>query len=83
MAFPLHMPIPIIFRRLQVEEAVRCQTTRTNVDMRQVFVILRGLLSPSLTLGNWETFYQYPYTPGPLMWFKCQKFGHDHAACTG
>lgn len=80
MGFPLRMPLSIILRHPQVEEAQRCQN-RMQEETRQVIVTLRGPLVPSLTLGNWGTFYLRPYSPEPLRCFKCHKFGHHQANC--
>lgn len=35
-------------------------------EFRQVIVAFRGSLPPSLTLGNWGTFYMWPNSPEPL-----------------
>ena len=82
MGFPLRLPLAIILRHPQVEDAVRCQTAATKEDTRQVIVSLRGPLVPSLTFGNWGTFYIRPFNPEPLRCFRCQKFGHHQATCT-
>lgn len=82
MGYPLRLPLSILQRHPQVEEAVRCQTSRHKEDTRQVLVTLRGPLIPSLTLGNWGTFYLRPYVPEPLRCHRCQKFGHHRATCS-
>lgn len=81
MGYPLRMPLSILLNHPQVEEATRCQSTRGQMDTRQVLVTLRGDLPPSLTLGNWGTFYLRPYVPEPLRCYRCQRFGHHQAAC--
>lgn len=81
MGYPLRMPLSILQHHPQVEEAARCQTTRGQMDTRQVLVTLRGDLPPSLSLGNWGTFYLRPYTPEPLRCYRCHRFGHHQAAC--
>ena len=82
MGFPLRLPPSLLLRHPQVESATRCQTSRTQEDTRQVLVTLRGPLPPSLPLGNWGTFYLRPFTPEPMLCFRCQRFGHHQAVCT-
>lgn len=81
MGYPLRLPLTILLRHPQVESAERCRSARHQEDTRQVLVTLRGPLTPSLTLGNWGTFYLRPYTPEPLRCYRCQKFGHHQANC--
>ena len=82
MGYPLRMPLALLQRLPQVEEAMRCITPRLKEETRQVIVTVRGTLSPNLDMGNWEVFYLRPYTPEPLRCFRCQQFGHHQNNCS-
>lgn len=82
MGYPTRMPVSLLKRHPQVEEATRCTTTRLREETRQVLVTVRGPLPPHLDLGNWGTFYIRPFVPEPLRCFRCQRYGHHKDHCS-
>ena len=81
MGCPLRLPTDLLLRHPQVEEATRCQTTRTKESTRQVTVTLRGPLLPQLSLGSWGTFYLRPWLPEPLQCYRYHRFSHNQVFC--
>ena len=82
MGYPLRMPLQLLQRHPQVEEATRCLTSRDRTETRQVLVSVRGALPPHFDLGNWGMYYTRPYTPEPLRCYRCQRFRHHKANCS-
>lgn len=82
MGFPRRMPVALLQRHPQVEEAERCLTSRQREETRQVLISVRGPLPPMLDLGNWGVYYIRPWVPEPLRCFRCQKFGHHRTDCS-
>ena len=81
MGYPLRMPLVLLQRLLQVEEAMRCVTPGLKKETRHVIVTVKGILPPHLDLGNWGVLYLRSYTPEPLRCFRCQQFGHQQNNC--
>lgn len=54
MGYPFRMPVSLLQRHPQVEEAIRCITARTQEKTRQVIVTIRGSLPHQIDLGNWR-----------------------------
>ena len=52
MGYPLRMPLQLLQRHPQMEEATRCLTPRDKTETRQVLVTVRGAFPPQLDLAN-------------------------------
>ena len=81
MGYPLRLPTELLPSHPQIEEAIRCQTSRTKEATCQVTVTLRDPLLPQLSLGSWGTFYLRPWVPEPLRCYRCHRFGHHQVSC--
>lgn len=82
LRYPLQMPLAPLESCANVLKAERCKIS-TGAETMQIVISYQGQLPGKLDLGIWGAYYTRPYSPEPLRCYRCQKYGHHQARCTG